>query len=170
MAIELEMIEFKDFQEPAVGAENLNKMQQNIKKAINDSASSGDGILTGSVIGYTGDTIPEGYEEIDGLTNIETITNDNGTAIKFPDGTMICRGELLVEGNSDYKVLTFPQPFISSNYTPTFTNRIANSGFIIWNAFDLNPENIKVYPRDAVTKNFPTSNSLVYWTAIGRWK
>lgn len=64
MAVELKKIEFKDFQEPAVDAENLNQLQDNIEEAINEGAGSGDGILTGSVIGYSGDTIPEGYEEV----------------------------------------------------------------------------------------------------------
>lgn len=36
MAIEMEEIEFKDFQEPSVGAENLNKMQRNFKTALNN--------------------------------------------------------------------------------------------------------------------------------------
>lgn len=69
MAVELEKIQFKDFQEPAIDAENLNKLQDNIEEAINEGAGSGDGILTGSVIGYNGDTIPEGYEEVEVKTD-----------------------------------------------------------------------------------------------------
>ena len=64
MAVEMKKINFQDFQEPSVGAENLNQMQRNIEEAINEGAGSGDGILTGSVIGYNGDTIPDGYEEV----------------------------------------------------------------------------------------------------------
>jgi microcystin-dependent protein len=43
----------------------MEEFQNNISEAIEEaSESGGDGILTGSVIGYNGDTIPEGYEEV----------------------------------------------------------------------------------------------------------
>ena len=48
-------INFVNNSEPALSAETLNQMQDNMEEA----------------------------------TTIETITNENGTAIKYPDGTMI---------------------------------------------------------------------------------
>ena len=61
MAIELERIEFKDGRENPVKAEQFNTMQDNIENAINDS------------------------------TEIETIINERGVAIKYPDGRLECR-------------------------------------------------------------------------------
>lgn len=46
--------------ETPISAENLNKMEEGIVEA-----SQTGGILTGSIVGYDGDTIPEGYEEVD---------------------------------------------------------------------------------------------------------
>ena len=46
--------------ETPISAENLNKMEQGIE----DAAKTG-GILEGSIVAYDGDTIPEGYEEVD---------------------------------------------------------------------------------------------------------
>lgn len=46
--------------ETPINAENLNKMEQGIE----DAAKTG-GILEGTIVAYDGDTIPEGYEEVD---------------------------------------------------------------------------------------------------------
>lgn len=46
--------------ETPINAENLNKMEEGIEEA-----GKTGGILNGTVVGYTGDTIPEGYEEIE---------------------------------------------------------------------------------------------------------
>ena len=44
----------------------MEEFQNNISEAIEEaSESGGDGILTGSVIGYIGDEIPEGYVEVE---------------------------------------------------------------------------------------------------------
>lgn len=53
--------------------ETMDNFQNNIKDAFNDidntienlpTGGGGDGILTGSVVGYKGQVIPEGYEEV----------------------------------------------------------------------------------------------------------
>ena len=74
--IDFEIIEFKDDQEPAIDAGFLNTFQKkvkdnsdqisNINNTLNNlpETNQSDGILTGSVIGYNGATIPEGYEEV----------------------------------------------------------------------------------------------------------
>ena len=49
---------------------------------------------------------------INGSMIIEKITNDNGTAIKFEDGTMICYGSITTQNNS-YVSFNFPKAFIS---------------------------------------------------------
>lgn len=56
--------------------------------------------ITGSIVDGTNidDKTTNTYSAntIDGLTNIETVTNDNGTAIKYPDGTMICTKRIML--------------------------------------------------------------------------
>ena len=46
--------------ETEIDAQKLNKMEQGIEEA-----GQTGGILTGSIVAYDGDTIPEGYEEVD---------------------------------------------------------------------------------------------------------
>lgn len=46
--------------ETPISAENLNKMEQGIEEA-----GKTGGILEGSIVAYDGDTIPEGYEEVE---------------------------------------------------------------------------------------------------------
>lgn len=122
MAVELEKINFNDFQEPAVGAENLNKLQDNIENAINEGA--------GNISDTTNidDKVTNTYSAriIDELTGIETIENENGTAIKYPDGRMECIISKKVTDmaiNSQYGALyigiytlNYPVPFIKIPY------------------------------------------------------
>ena len=55
----------------------MEEFQNNISEAIEEaSESGGDGILTGSIIGWNDDVIPEGYEEVENETNeAEDVTN-----------------------------------------------------------------------------------------------
>ena len=46
--------------ETEINAQKLNKMEQGIEEA-----GQTGGILTGSIVAYDGDTIPEGYEEVE---------------------------------------------------------------------------------------------------------
>lgn len=74
---DFEIIEFKDDQEPAINAGFLNTFQKkvkdnsdqisNINNTLNNlpETTQSDGILTGSVVGFNGETIPEGYEEVE---------------------------------------------------------------------------------------------------------
>ena len=49
----------------------MDEFQNNISEAIQEaSESGGDGILTGSVIGYNGEEIPEGYEEVENFIKL----------------------------------------------------------------------------------------------------
>lgn len=76
MSTDFEIIEFIDDKEPAIDAGFLNRFQKKVKDNsdqivnINDTLSNlpettqGDEILTGSVVGYKGKVIPEGYEEV----------------------------------------------------------------------------------------------------------
>lgn len=124
MSVELEKINFKDFQEPAVSAENLNKMQKNIEDAINEGTKTGKILDTTDVEDKTTNTYSARI--IDELTGIETIENENGKAIKYPDGRMECIISKKVTDmaiNSQYGALytgiytlDYPVPFIKIPY------------------------------------------------------
>ena len=53
--------------ETEIDAQKLNKMEEGIVEA-----SQTGGILTGSIVAYDGDTIPEGYEEVPNLNTYST--------------------------------------------------------------------------------------------------
>lgn len=107
---------------------------------------------------------------------VESGTNDNGSWIKFADGTMICYGSFdlyldnFVEWGSLYSQdyenpLNFPQTFTSIN-----TCLVENSGnaaaFISRASFDINGIT-KISPTR------PTTSTATYtfsYIAIGKWK
>ena len=63
--------------ETEIDAQKLNKMEEGIVEA-----SQTGGILTGSIVAYDGDTIPEGYEEVssDGTYELtDTPSHSEGT-------------------------------------------------------------------------------------------
>lgn len=102
----MKKINFKDGQEPAIDEENLNQMQDNIEEAVNKASQTG-GILTGSIVAYDGDTIPEGYEEVDN-------PNVYSTEEKFT-------GKYWIDGKKIYrKVINF-----------TITSNQTNGGFYV---------------------------------------
>lgn len=117
---------------------------------------------------------------------IETITNENGTAIKFPDGTMICRNTVIHEGvsfvartdtasgisriesNSYFDLGNYAQPFIEK---PTLICKGSGGTFAepleIYGGDDINYIG-KCYLWSWTVK----SNAIIYlsYIAIGRWK
>ena len=124
----------------------------------------------------------------------ETITNENGTAIKFPDGTMICRTTLSkekflnsetlstnVQGISIYRssapVWNFPISFAAANIQISITTGTLFSGARL--AFGRVNGNltkssveIQLLGLEDFTANATgyTNLNKVYVTAIGRWK
>lgn len=117
---------------------------------------------------------------------IETITNENGTAIKFPDGTMICRNTVIYEGvsfvvrtdtandisriesNSYFDLGNYAQPFIEK---PILICKGSGETFAepleIFGGDDINYIG-KCYLWSWTVK----SNAIIYlsYIAIGRWK
>lgn len=72
--------------ETEIDAQKLNKMEEGIVEA-----SQTGGILTGSIVAYDGDTIPEGYEEVEtkniiccGLTEEYTRSASNPISVDLP--------------------------------------------------------------------------------------
>lgn len=123
---------------------------------------------------------------------IERIENENGTAIKFPDGTMIQWGNKSftgsVSGNTgSYTTVTFPQPFsdnkISISYTPIYSGSYAQgiTLYVILTGSIKYGEGSRftgdtVYRRLSHTTDTTELSELFAtdlsfnWHAIGRWK
>jgi hypothetical protein len=73
--------------ETEIDAQKLNKMEEGIVEA-----SQTGGILTGTIVAYDGDTIPEGYEEVDN-PNVYS-TEEKFTGKYWIDGKKIYRKEI----------------------------------------------------------------------------
>lgn len=101
----------------------------------------------------------------------ETITNENGTAIKFGDGTMICYGTA-TNGSSGYVTVYYPAEFIDIPYSQQATIR--------YNSYaSQNPIYSIVQAGDGLTNIYckkmdgtaETNTSIrINWLVIGRWK
>lgn len=115
-------------------------------------------------------------------TIIETIENENGTAIKFSDGTMICKNivHLSLPGTSIlYDILyykecfagwtEYPIPFIE---TPVVQLSLVGHGTVIFiqqadNGNKNVPDGFYYYS----TKNITTNQVFdISYIAIGKWK
>lgn len=137
--------------ETPINSTNLNKIEEGIVEA-----GQTGGILTGSIVGYDGDTIPEGYEEVGNSLIDMPITAETGVTIQNNDSYIhsgICHingcanfsGSLSTSGwtifgrideaNSPKKELFFPAIGTYSGYSglaPVFVN-IANNGTLnVW--------------------------------------
>ena len=99
---------------------------------------------------------------------VESGSNDNGSYIKFADGTMICRGNFECAANSGQKTVTLPVAFIDNTYDIIFTNRYNATGNCIWSTGSRNTTNFDAFPR---TNNaIPTVITNAFYIAIGKWK
>lgn len=108
---------------------------------------------------------------------LETITNENGTAIKFSDGTMICTGTSQCPANVGYAEITLPESFINSNYI-MIANHKYQGGSDYGGSTQLrnitNPQTntantayIYSYQYDGSIANYIRN---VQYMAVGRWK
>ena len=114
-------------------------------------------------------------EIIDELTGIITVTNSNGTAIKYPDGTMICHSRINITKNIDAPYgssyygsawITLPQNFIS---IPAITVTIYHSTDIVTTAlYEVHNENFGIFLQCAKSKS--STPITINYIAIGRWK
>lgn len=118
--------------------------------------------------------------------DIETITNTNGTAIKYPDGTMICTGKKQFTGLSfsawgtvfttqagNMKFDDFPQEFIDvPNISVSPVGYSGTSGdFWIMSATNNIPNKTNPGGYQAVRATTSSNFSvLLTYIAIGRWK
>ena len=107
----------------------------------------------------------------------ETMTNENGTAIKFADGTMICIGTGQCPSNVGYAEITFPETFTDTNYVMVVNHKYTSSdgyGGSTQLRNITNPQAVTVstayiysYQYDGSIANYPRN---VQYIAIGHWK
>ena len=102
----MKKINFKDGQEPAIDEENLNQMQDNIEEAVNEASQTG-GILTGTIVDYDGETVPEGYEEVEDDEADGILT---GSVIGF-------KGDTIPEGYEEVDAKNIITCGINEDYT-----------------------------------------------------
>ena len=107
----------------------------------------------------------------------ETITNENGTATKFADGTMICRGFVEVGASDSLPVeKDLPLSFIDTGRpyerygTIVMSNLFATNQNVIWSGSIISAS--KISARQTLSTTGQRSNSLerAAYIAIGRWK
>lgn len=108
---------------------------------------------------------------------IERIENENGTAIKFADGTMICTGTGQCPASAGHTDITFPASFVDMNYVMS-ANHKYTSGSNYGGSTQLrnitNPQAVNntlayiySYQYDGSIANYIRN---VQYVAIGRWK
>lgn len=109
---------------------------------------------------------------------IETITNENGTAIKYPDGTMICKSVQDL-GTLNYKQHENGTYWTGVYHTWTFPVEFASNDIVVnINVFNtaLSFANLQDNPTTTKAKTLITTFSdgsratKLHWIAIGRWK
>ena len=100
----------------------------------------------------------------------EVITNSNGTAVKYPDGSMICYKEVWTQGNNEYETINLPEKFIDNKYQVCLTNNYNNSKSLIWTVGTKTTSSFRAYPLFASTSATPTMYSSANCIVIGRWK
>ena len=111
---------------------------------------------------------------------IETVTNENGTALMFADGTMICFGEVTYSGKRD-TALTSAGGYRTSGASVTFPKAFVSVPLIVGQDTTATNFSISCKLGSATTSGFTItwngvnsdSNSSTYKAsciAIGRWK
>lgn len=115
-------------------------------------------------------------DNIENATKIETIKNDNGTATKFPDGTLICRNSVAISITSltawgvlyestDNSLGDFAYPFIE---IPHIVAQNRGTDFIIENLRETTKTSAGLINLNRPTNT--TGNTVIDYIAIGRWK
>ena len=99
---------------------------------------------------------------------IETITNSNGTAIKFGDGTMICHGTKTM--SASYGTVNFPVAFVENPMMIATLNATVSNDSIYIISTNVSSNSVaNIFAR----KNDNTAVATeidVTWQAIGKWK
>ena len=104
---------------------------------------------------------------------IESGSNENGSYIKFADGTLICIGDTMNVLASEIAeaqfLVTYPIAFV--NYpSVTISNVYSYYRDLILSVAAPTPSNFKVNWYKQLGTAAANSNIRVYWIAIGKWK
>ena len=143
---------------------------------IDGHAFVGDYVPYGTIVDYDGNTVPDGFQQVD--EQIISGSNSNGNYVKFPDGTMICykRVEqsnvaITTQWGSLYDGVValgnWPQEFISVPNVQ-ITNVFGYGAMI--ESFDPSPTKTSagsVYLARATSMTITTKLDIL---AIGKWK
>lgn len=131
--------------ETPISAKNLNKIEQGIE----DAGKTG-GILTGSVIGYNGNDIPEGYEEVKmGYSLEETLT-----------------GETWIDGKPIYKKV-YNCGTLKNNGSVNIPTGLSNVNYIDWEGIALGTGGSMAYPYKMATTGTDYSvKATIYGNSI----
>lgn len=103
---------------------------------------------------------------------IETVENENGTAIKYPDGTMECFGRAINTAEG-YCLVTFPVEFVEAP-----TNFMVSLAYGSYTKFNVvytlvqsnNTTKFIIYFRNATGSATTDTTIIANWRAIGKWK
>ena len=138
----------------------------------------GDVKIRGNV-SIDGNTDIQGNLTINGSQIIESGSNDNGSWIKYADGTMICTQKISLSGlslNQKWGVLyynvkdipNYPQTFISP---PTISyGSDGNNTFLIGNGSDSTNITLGAVLICAPDSRILNTHAILHVTATGRWK
>ena len=98
----------------------------------------------------------------------ETITNTNGTAIKFSDGTMIAYGTKIM--SASYATITFPAAFSEiPRLLATLNATTSNDSIYIVSTNVASGSSANIFARKN-DNTAVTTEINVTWQAIGKWK
>lgn len=102
---------------------------------------------------------------------VERDSNENGTYIKFADGTLIQYGSSSGIENT-FKWVTFPIQFKSIGVVTAEVPSIDSNYIYLVQAFDCSINNFKAYVRyQAISGGaWGTGSNWFNWLAIGTWK
>lgn len=173
----MEKIDFINYQQPALNATNLNKLQQNVEdvtgdlsdletsdrdnlvEAINEAKrSGGDAVPIHSIFDYDGDTVPTGYEEVEETEDYST--SETKTGKKWIDGRPIYRKVIatnLSVTNGTY--INLSSLNINEILEVKSINKKVNNDFTFYdNFFDSSSEKITLHYRNDI---------IEFWTGSG---
>ena len=115
--------------------------------------------------------LPEIEKINNAKTGMEILTNNNGIAIKFSGGILICYGTVnFVSGASNMTSVTLPTSFLDTGYSISLQNIFSNSSAIIWSVAAQTKNSFNAYPKISSTLATPDVNCSARFTAIGKWK
>ena len=104
-------------------------------------------------------------------TEIESGSNENGSYIKFADGTMIQYKALVITtANQATTNVELPIDYLNSGFTILVSSLNYHSSNINYSSNSISKNTFKVIATDNETGTTPTSAEAFSYVTIGRWK